>query len=105
MKNKFEDPFNALCFPDIVEISGHIMRKIKSIIDKHDNDFSGNMRDGVMGYIYADMIGMIEREFGCKFFSINRECLFYIHDFIDCYEVPTIVAECFFEPVGNGKGA
>lgn len=48
---------------------------------------------GIADDVENDILKMINHEFGCDLANIKKKHIADIHEFIDCYELPTIMKE------------
>ena len=78
---------------EIDEVKGHINRKGISILGGKESNAYHNA--SVRGSVYSDMYRQLKREFGAvaSYKSIKRKYIADVHEFIDCYEPPMVLAE------------
>lgn len=78
---------------EIDEVKGHINRKGISILGGKESNAYHNA--SVRGSVYSDMYRQLKREFGAvaSYKSIKRKYIADVHEFIDCYEPPIVLAE------------
>lgn len=78
---------------EIDEVKSHVNRKgVKVLGGKQSEAY----RDAsIRGSVYSDMYRQLKREYGAvsSYKSIKRKYIADIHDFIDCYNPPTVLAE------------
>lgn len=78
---------------EIEEVQKHVRKKgIEVLGGKDSNAYKDG---GIRGSVYSDIYKQLKREFGCvtTYKSIKRKYLADVHEFIDCYELPTVLAE------------
>lgn len=78
---------------EIDEVQKHVRRiGVKVLGGKDSNAY----RDGsIRSSVYSDIYGQLKREYGCvaSYKSIKRKYVADVHEFIDCYRVPQVLAE------------
>ena len=78
---------------EIDEVQKHVRRKGVDVLGGKNSEayHDGSIRSKV----YSDIYSQLKREYGCvsSYKSIKRKYIADIHDFIDCYELPTILEE------------
>lgn len=68
------------------ELREHILRKAKSFIGLENIE--------IFDSIYQDIISQYKREYGTKsFYNTKSGSLADVHDFVDCYTLPTVLEE------------
>ena len=78
---------------EIDEVKGHVNRKgINVLGGKQSNAYHDA---SIRGSVYSDIYRQLKREFGAvsSYKSIRRKYIADIHEFIDCYEPPMVLAE------------
>lgn len=78
---------------EIEEVQKHVRKKgIEVLGGKNSNAYKDG---GIRSSVYSDIYKQLKREFGCvaTYKSIKRKYLANVHEFIDCYELPTILTE------------
>lgn len=78
---------------EIEEVQKHVRKKgIEVLGGKNSNAYKDG---GIRSSVYSDIYKQLKREFGCvaTYKSIKRKYLANVHEFIDCYELPTILIE------------
>ena len=78
---------------EIDEVQKHVRRKNVDVLGGKNSEayHDGSIRSKV----YSDIYSQLKREYGCvsSYKSIKRKYIADIHEFIDCYELPTILEE------------
>ena len=78
---------------EIDEVPKHVRRKGVDVLGGKNSEayHDGSIRSKV----YSDIYSQLKREYGCvsSYKSIKRKYIADIHEFIDCYELPTILEE------------
>ena len=78
---------------EIDEVQKHVRRiGVKVLGGKDSNAY----RDGsIRSSVYSGIYGQLKREYGCvaSYKSIKRKYVADVHEFIDCYRVPQVLAE------------
>lgn len=78
---------------EIDEVQKHVRRKGVDVLGGKNSEayHDGSIRSKV----YSDIYSQLKREYGCvsSYKSIKRKYIADIHEFIDCYELPTILEE------------
>lgn len=82
--NEIKESDRKLSTLEILEIATHIARKANRILPK--NSFACDD-------VANDILKMINHEFGCDLANIKKKHIAAIHEFIDCYEIPTVLKE------------
>lgn len=78
---------------EIEEVQKHVRKKgIEVLGGKNSNAYKDG---GIRSSVYSDIYKQLKREFGCvaTYKSIKRKYLANVHEFIDCYELPTVLTE------------
>ena len=78
---------------EIEEVQKHVRKKgIEVLGGKDSNAYKDG---GIRGSVYSDIYKQLKREFGCvaTYKSIKRKYLADVHEFIDCYLLPIVLAE------------
>lgn len=78
---------------EIDEVRGHVNRKGVDVLGGKQSEA---YRDAsIRGSLYSDMYGQLKREYGAvtSYKSIKRKYIADVHEFIDCYAPPTVLAE------------
>ena len=82
---------------EIDEVQKHVRRKGVDVLGGKNSEayHDGSIRSKV----YSDIYSQLKREYGCvsSYKSIKRKYIADIHEFIDCYELPTILEEMITE--------
>lgn len=84
---------------EIDEVKGHINRKGVHVLGGKQSEA---YRDAsIRGSVYSDMYRQLKREYGAvtSYKSIKRKYIADVHEFIDCYEPPLVLAE----QIGNAN--
>ena len=97
--DKVEDKVRSLEYDmplygcEIDEVQKHVRRKGVDVLGGKNSEayHDGSIRSKV----YSDIYSQLKREYGCvsSYKSIKRKYIADIHEFIDCYELPTILEE------------
>lgn len=78
---------------EIDEVQKRVRRKGVDVLGGKNSEayHDGSIRSKV----YSDIYSQLKREYGCvsSYKSIKRKYIADIHEFIDCYELPTILEE------------
>lgn len=78
---------------EIDEVQQHVKRKgVQCLGGKNSEAYS----DGsIRSQVYKDIYSQLKREYGCvsTYKSIKRKYIADVHDFIDCYQLPTVLEE------------
>lgn len=78
---------------EIDEVKSHVNRKgVKVLGGKEANAYCDA---SIRGILYSDIYRQLKREYGAvsSYKSIKRKYIADLHDFIDCYEPPKVLAE------------
>lgn len=78
---------------EIEEVQKHVRKKgIEVLGGKDSNAYKDG---GIRGSVYSDIYKQLKREFGCvaTYKSIKRKYLADVHEFIDTYLLPIVLAE------------
>lgn len=78
---------------EIDEVQAHVRRKgVKVLGGKKSEAYKDA---SIRGSIYSDMYRQLKREYGAvsSYKSIKRKYIADVHEFIDCYDPPTALAE------------
>lgn len=78
---------------EIDEVKSHVNRKgVKVLGGKQSEAYQDA---SIRGSVYSDMYRQLKREYGAvsSYKSIKRKYMADVHEFIDCYEPPTVLAE------------
>ena len=78
---------------EIDEIKNHVNRKIVNVLGGKNGEA---YRDrSIRSSTFKDIYGQLKREYGCvsSYKSIKRKYIPDVHEFIDCYRVPQVLAE------------
>ena len=84
---------------EIDEVKGHVNRKGVNVLGGKQSEA---YRDAsIRGSVYSDMYRQLKREYGAvtSYKSIKRKYISDVHEFIDCYEPPLVLAE----QIGNAN--
>lgn len=78
---------------EIDEVQQHVRRKGVQCLGGKDSEayHDASMRS----LVYQDIYSQLKREYGCvsSYKSIKRKYIADVHDFIDCYQLPTALSE------------
>ena len=88
---------------EIDEVRGHVNRKAIKVLGGKQ---SGSYHEAsIRGTLYSDIYRQLKREFGAvtSYKSIKRKYIAEVHEFIDCYEPPFILAVQIEEANGGRK--
>lgn len=78
---------------EIDEIKNHVNRKVVNVLGGKNGEA---YRDrSIRSSTFKDIYGQLKREYGCvsSYKSIKRKYIPDVHEFIDCYRVPQVLAE------------
>lgn len=78
---------------EIEEVQKHINRRVVSLLgEKTSNAYKDK---NIRASVFSDIYRQLKREYGCisTYKSIRRKYIADVHDFIDCYEPPTVLTE------------
>ena len=78
---------------EIDEVQQHVKRKGVQCLGGKDSEA---YRDASLrGSVYSDIYSQLKREYGCvsSYKSIKRRYIADVHEFIDCYQLPTVLGE------------
>lgn len=78
---------------EIEEVQKHINRRVVSLLgEKTSNAYKDK---NIRASVFSDIYRQLKREYGCisTYKSIRRKYIADVHDFIDCYEPPTVLEE------------
>ena len=78
---------------EIDEVQQHVKRKGVQCLGGKDSEA---YRDASLrGSVYSDIYSQLKREYGCvsSYKSIKRRYMADVHEFIDCYRLPTALGE------------
>ena len=78
---------------EIEEVQKHINRRVVSLLgEKSSNAYKDK---NIRASVFSDIYRQLKREYGCisTYKSIRRKYIADVHDFIDCYEPPTVLTE------------
>lgn len=95
VENKVESLENdmPLYSCEVDEIQGHVKRKAVKVLGGKDSEAyqDASLRESV----FKDMYSQLKREYGCvaSYKSIKRRYIADVHEFIDGYELPTVLSE------------
>ena len=88
---------------EIDEVQKHVRRKGVDVLGGKNSEayHDGSIRSKV----YSDIYSQLKREYGCvsSYKSIKRKYIADIHEFIDCYELPTILEEMITDLNAQGR--
>lgn len=78
---------------EIEEVQKHINRRVVRLLgEKSSNAYKDK---SIRASVFSDIYRQLKREYGCisTYKSIRRKYIADVHDFIDCYEPPTVLTE------------
>lgn len=78
---------------EIEEVQKHINRRVVRLLgEKSSNAYKDK---SIRASGFSDIYRQLKREYGCisTYKSIRRKYIADVHDFIDCYEPPTVLTE------------
>lgn len=78
---------------EVDEIQGHVKRKAVKVLGGKDSEAYQDA--SLRASVFKDMYGQLKREYGCvaSYKSIKRRYIADVHEFIDGYELPTVLSE------------
>lgn len=78
---------------EIDEIKNHVNRKGVKVLGGKESEAYQDA--SIRGSVYSDIYRQLKREYGAvsSYKSIKRKYMADLHDFIDCYDPPTVLAE------------
>ena len=78
---------------EIDEIQQHVKRKGVQCLGGKDSEAYAD--GSIRSQVYKDIYSQLKREYGCvsTYKSIKRKYIADVHDFIDCYQLPTVLEE------------
>ena len=95
MENKVESLENdmPLYSCEVDEIQGHVKRKAVKVLGGKDSEAYQDA--SLRASVFKDMYSQLKREYGCvaSYKSIKRRYIADVHEFIDGYELPTVLSE------------
>lgn len=95
VENKVESLENdmPLYSCEVDEIQGHVKRKVVKVLGGKDSEAYQDA--SLRASVFKDMYGQLKREYGCvaSYKSIKRRYIADVHEFIDGYELPTVLSE------------
>ena len=95
VENKVESLENdmPLYSCEVDEIQGHVKRKAVKVLGGKDSEAYQDA--SLRASVFKDMYGQLKREYGCvaSYKSIKRRYIADVHEFIDGYELPTVLGE------------
>ena len=95
VENKVESLENdmPLYSCEVDEIQGHVKRKAVKVLGGKDSEAYQDA--SIRASVFKDMYGQLKREYGCvaSYKSIKRRYIADVHEFIDRYELPTVLSE------------
>lgn len=95
VENKVENLENdmPLYSCEVDEIQGHVKRKAVKVLGGKDSEAYQDA--SLRASVFKDMYGQLKREYGCvaSYKSIKRRYIADVHEFIDGYELPTVLSE------------
>ena len=95
VENKVESLENdmPLYSCEVDEIQGHVKRKAVKVLGGKDSEAYQDA--SLRASVFKDMYGQLKREYGCvaSYKSIKRRYIADVHEFIDGYELPTVLSE------------
>ena len=95
VENKVESLENdmPLYSCEVDEIQGHVKRKAVKVFGGKDSEAYQDA--SLRAPVFKDMYGQLKREYGCvaSYKSIKRRYIADVHEFIDGYELPTVLSE------------
>ena len=95
VENKVESLENdmPLYSCEVDEIQGHVKRKAVKVLGGKDSEAYQDA--SLRASVFKDMYGQLKREYGCvaSYKSIKRRYIADVHEFIDRYELPTVLSE------------
>lgn len=95
VENKVESLENdmPLYSCEVDEIQGHVKRKAVKVLGGKDSEAYQDA--SLRASVFKDMYSQLKREYGCvaSYKSIKRRYIADVHEFIDGYELPTVLSE------------
>lgn len=78
---------------EIDEVQQHVKRKGVQCLGGKDSEAYAD--GSIRSQVYKDIYSQLKREYGCvsTYKSIKRKYIADVHDFIDCYQLPTVLEE------------
>ena len=78
---------------EVDEIHGHVKRKAVKVLGGKDSEAYQDA--SLRASVFKDMYSQLKREYGCvaSYKSIKRKYIADVHEFIDGYELPTVLSE------------
>lgn len=78
---------------EIDEVQQHVRRKGVQCLGGKDSEAYHDA--SLRGFVYSDIYNQLKREYGCvnSYKSIKRKYIADVHEFIDCYQLPTALSE------------
>lgn len=78
---------------EIDEVQQHVKRKGVQCLGGKDSEAYAD--GSIRSQVYKDIYSQLKREYGCvsTYKSIKRKYITDVHDFIDCYQLPTVLEE------------
>ena len=95
VENKVESLENdmPLYSCEVDEIQGHVKRKAVKVLGGKDSEAYQDA--SLRASVFKDMYSQLKREYGCvaSYKNIKRRYIADVHEFIDGYELPTVLSE------------
>lgn len=78
---------------EIDEVQQHVKHKGVQCLGGKDSEAYAD--GSIRSQVYKDIYSQLKREYGCvsTYKSIKRKYIADVHDFIDCYQLPTVLEE------------
>lgn len=78
---------------EIDEVQQHVKRKGVQCLGGKDSEAYAD--GSIRSQVYKDIYSQLKREYGCvsTYKSIKRKYIADVHEFIDCYQLPTVLEE------------
>lgn len=78
---------------EVDEIQGHVKRKAVKVLGGKNSEAYQDA--SIRASVFKDMYTQLKREYGCvtTYKSIKRKYIAEVHEFIDAYELPTVLDE------------
>jgi hypothetical protein len=70
-----------------LEILSHIGRRTSCLLGRNKNC------ELLRRVVIKDILGQLKHEYGCGLSELKKKYIADTHDYIDCYELPTIMKE------------
>lgn len=70
-----------------LEILAHIGRRTSYLLGRNKHC------EPLRRMVVRDILGQLRHEFGCDLNKVRKKYIADTHDYIDCYELPTIMKE------------